>query len=96
MSTKSTELTKEQKMIIDALADDYENIKEIASAFAPSFSKKQIKDALWCLVEQGLVTCFHAEKTGMKPVSKPEAHQLNKYWFNLSEAGELTLDTLRY
>jgi len=83
---KSMELTPHQKMIIDALADDYENIGEISSAFPASVSKKQIEDALWFLIKQGVVRCFCPEKTEMKPVLDPQPHQLSEYWFDLSGA----------
>lgn len=92
--SKPAELTRHQKMIIDVLADDYENVNEITSALGASISKRQIEDAVWCLIEKGMVDCFHAEKTGMEPVSNPDITKLNEYWFILSQTGELALETL--
>lgn len=92
MSTKPEQLTILQEQIIDALANDYEDLKQIRGMLdAP---ESQIKSAIWTLIEEGYVACYQPTKTEMKTVDHPDRQGLDEYWFALTERGQQLLQTL--
>ncbi len=92
MSTKPEQLTILQEQIIDALANDYEDLKQIRGMLdAP---ESRIKSAIWTLIEEGYVACYQPTKTKMKTVDHPDRPALDEYWFALTPKGEQLLIAL--
>jgi hypothetical protein len=89
MSTQPKELTTLHEQIIDALANDYEDLQQIRGMLnAP---ESTIKSALWQLICEGYVACYQPTKTELKPVAHPDRQQLDNYWFALTPKGEQLL-----
>jgi hypothetical protein len=83
-----------QQEIIDCLANDYEDLKQIHQMLDRSVSQAEIREALWGLIQGGYVACFEPSQTAMVPVPKPDLQRLDAYWFALSELGEKALAEL--
>ena len=94
MSTRTKELTKHQKRIIDALANDYENIEQVRELIGSDISSERLNDDLWTLIQEGYVACFSSTATAMQPVRHPQRQGLNAYWFALTKRGEQLLSSL--
>lgn len=94
MSTRTKELTKHQKSIIDALANDYENIKHVRELISSDLNSEHLTDGLWTLIQEGYVGCFSSTSTTMQPVRRPQRQNLNAYWFALTKRGEQLLSSL--
>lgn len=94
MSTKPKQLTTLQEEIIDALANDYEDLQQIQGMLDHPVPIDEIKSALWTLIEEGYVTCYQPTKREMKAVGQPERQQLDIYWFALTQRGEQVLQAL--
>jgi hypothetical protein len=89
MSTQPKELTTLHEQIIDALANDYEDLQQIRGMLnAP---ESTIKSALWQLICGEYVACYQPTKTELKPVAHPDRQQLDNYWFALTPKGEQLL-----
>ena len=94
MSTRTKELTKHQRDILDALANDYENIRHIRELIGFDISSKRLNDDLWTLIQEGYVGCFSSTAATMEPVRHPQRQGLNSYWFALTKLGEQLLSSL--
>jgi hypothetical protein len=85
---------KLQEWIIDALANDYENLDLIGKMIDSSITSNQIETVLWTLIQEGYVACHAPTKTEMKPVAHPEYGKLDTYWFALTQKGKRLLSAL--
>jgi hypothetical protein len=94
MSTKPKHLTALQEEIMDALANDYEDLQQIQGMLSQAVPTDEIKSALWVLIEEGYVACYQPTKTEMKFVAHADRQRLDGYWFALTERGEQILHTL--
>lgn len=92
MSTR--QLTELQTEIIDALANDYEDLAQIHAMVGSDLDRSEIVAALWELIEMGYVLCYESTRYDMIPVKDPEEDRLRVFWFGLSDAGETFLATL--
>ncbi len=94
MSTKHKQLTTLQEQIIDALANDYEDIEQLRGMLDQPTPDEELKSALSALIKEGYVACYQPTKTEMKPVAHPDCQQLDDYWFGLTDKGEQLQQTL--
>ncbi|MDW8141712.1 MAG: hypothetical protein RMJ90_05465 [Candidatus Bipolaricaulota bacterium] len=94
MSTKPKQLTRLQEKIIDALANDYEDLQQIQEMLDHPTHTDEITSALWALIGEGYVVCYRPTKTEMKPVTHPDRQRLDHYWFALTKRGEEILQAL--
>ncbi len=94
MSTKSEQLTTLQEQIIDALANDYEDLKQIRGMLEQAVPESEIKSTLWQLIREEYIACYQPTKTELKPVAHPNRQRLDEYWFALTPKGEQLLTVL--
>lgn len=94
MSGPTNDLTELQAEILDALANDFEDIQRIYEMIGSMATRGEVESALWRLVEKGLVACYAPGKTRMDLVHRPVRRLLDTYWFALSEEGERFLAAL--
>jgi len=92
MSTQPKELTALQEQIIDALANDYEDLKQIREML--NVPESDIQSALWQLICEEYIACYQPTKTALKPVAHPDRQRLDEYWFALTPKGEQLLIAL--
>ena len=95
MSTRQKGLTKLQEQIVDALADDYEDMEQIRNLIGVRATDRQIQEALWALLAEGYVAGYSSTKTAMKRITRPERPQLGSYWFALTKKGEQLFSALQ-
>ncbi len=75
MSTKHKQLTTLQEQIIDALANNYEDVEQLRGMLDQPTPDEELQSALWALLKEGYVACDHP--TEMKPVAHPDCQQLD-------------------
>jgi len=93
MSTQQKKLTVLEKEIVDALANDYENLAQIREMVNLSEMNALMTSALWSLIQEKYVLCYLTTptKTEMEAVAQPERESLHDYWFALTKKGEQLL-----
>ena len=94
MNTQQKKLTKLEEQIIDALANDYENLEQIRNMLDQPIPDSKIKTTLWTLIQEGYIACYAPTKMTMKIVAHPERQHLDDYWYALTNRGEQLLITL--
>lgn len=94
MSVQFKNLTELQTQIIDALANDFEDVERICEMVELDADRREIEAALWGLIEEGIVACYTPTKVEMRHVDTPDRPKLSAYWFALTEKGEQLLTAL--
>jgi hypothetical protein len=80
-----------EKEIIDALANDYENLDQMHQIMNQSRKNTSIVDTLWSLIQEGYIACFLPVAAEMRLITQPERSLLSDYWLALTEKGEQLL-----
>ncbi len=77
--------------VLEVLANDYEDLEQLRDLLGKVPSQR-LREALWELIQEGLVECLRPSRTALHPVSNPNPSELATYWFALTEEGERRLE----